>query len=45
MRQSANVIMAILDGLTGAGLFGRLNYPGAPKYAVDPRPVEEIGPR
>jgi hypothetical protein len=23
-------------------LFRRLNYPGAPVYAIDPRPVDEI---
>src|SRR5579863_4953352 len=33
---------AFLYGITGAGLFRRLTYPGAPKYFVDPRPVEEI---
>jgi hypothetical protein len=31
-----------MDGLSGAGLFRRLTYPGAPRYAVDPRPIEEI---
>ena len=40
--QTRNVIRALLDGMTGAGLFRRLNYPGAPRYTVDPRPVDEI---
>jgi hypothetical protein len=31
-----------LHGLTGAGLFCRLDYPGAPKEFVDSRPLEEI---
>jgi hypothetical protein len=41
-RQTINVITALLDGLTMAGLFGRLNYPGAPRFAVDPRSPDEI---
>ena len=40
--QAVNFIRAMLQGLTLAGLFRRLDYPGAPKYAVDPRPVDEI---
>jgi hypothetical protein len=28
--------------MTGAGLFRRLDYPGAPTHLVDPRPIEEI---
>ena len=43
MRQRAtHIIDAFLDGFTAAGLFRRLTYPGAPRYAVDPRPVDEI---
>ena len=41
-RRSINVIEALLDGLTGAGLFRRLRYPGAPMYAIDPRSPREI---
>ena len=41
-QQTANIIRAFLQGMTGAGLFRKLNYPGAPQYAVDPRSVEEI---
>jgi hypothetical protein len=32
----------LLQGLTGAGLFRRLNYPGAPTEFVDPRSPDEI---
>jgi hypothetical protein len=32
----------MLQGLTMAGLFRKLNYPGAPTHFIDPRPVEEI---
>ncbi len=32
----------LLDGLTGAGLFRRLRYLGAPVYAVDPRSAAQI---
>ena len=43
MRQrTINVIQALLDGLTGAGLFQRLRYPGAPRFAVDPRSASDI---
>jgi hypothetical protein len=41
-RQTNNIIRALLQGLTGAGLFRRLSYPGAPRYAVDPRPISQI---
>lgn len=41
-RLTRNIIMAFLDGLTGAGLFRKLNYPGAPTHVIDPRSVEEI---
>jgi hypothetical protein len=40
--RTRNIIRAMLDGVTFAGLFGRLRYPGAPKYVIDPRPVDEI---
>ncbi len=33
---------AMLDGLSGAGLFGRLRRPGAPTHLVDPRSLEEL---
>jgi hypothetical protein len=39
--QSMNFIRAFLHGFTGAGLFRKLD-PGAPKYAIDPRSVDEI---
>jgi len=43
MRQrTINVIQALLDGLTGAGLFQRLRYPGSPRFAVDPRSASDI---
>jgi hypothetical protein len=41
-QQTRNIIRSFLYGLTGAGLFRRLDYPGAPKYFIDPRPVKEI---
>jgi hypothetical protein len=40
--QTRNFIIALLHGMTGAGLFRRLRYPGEPKYFVDPRTPEEI---
>ena len=33
---------AMLDGLSGAGLFGRLRRPGAPTHLVDPRSLEDL---
>jgi hypothetical protein len=33
---------ALLDGMSGAGLFGRLRRPGAPTHLVDPRSLEEL---
>jgi hypothetical protein len=33
---------AFLDGATGAGLFGRLRWPGAPTELIDSRSVEEF---
>jgi predicted AAA+ superfamily ATPase len=41
-QQSTNVVRAMLQGITGAGLFRRLNYPGAPAHFVDPRSLDEI---
>ena len=31
-----------MHGLTGVGLFRRLDYPGAPGEFVDSRPLDEI---
>jgi len=36
------MIRAFLHGLTGAGLFHRLDYPGAPTEFVDSRSLDEI---
>jgi hypothetical protein len=33
---------AFLDGVTGAGLFGKLSWPGAPTEIIDSRSVEEF---
>jgi hypothetical protein len=41
-EQSRNLVRGFLYGLTGAGLFRRLNYLGAPKHFIDPRTAEEI---
>ena len=41
-QQTANIVRAFLQGMTGAGLFRRLDYPGAPTEFVDSRSVEEI---
>jgi len=41
-RETRTFIQAFLDGFTGAGLFRRLNYPGAPTHLIDPRSEEEI---
>ena len=35
-------LRAFLDGLTGAGLFRRLEIPGAPTQLFDTRSVEEV---
>lgn len=40
--RTRNFIIAMLQGMTGAGLFRRLRYPGAPEYVIDPRSVDEI---
>ena len=42
MSQTAAIARAFLHGLTGAGLFRRLDYPGAPVEFVDSRSLEEI---
>jgi hypothetical protein len=42
MSHRTSMIRAFLQGMTGAGLFRWLDYPGAPTHAIDPRPVEEI---
>jgi hypothetical protein len=34
--------LAFLHGLTGAGLFHRLDYPGAPTEFIDSRSYEEF---
>jgi hypothetical protein len=41
-KQTRNFVRAFLQGLTGAGLFGRLSYPGAPREFVDSRSLDEI---
>ena len=33
---------AFLDGITGAGLFGKLRWPGAPTEMIDSRTVPEF---
>ena len=38
----ANIVRAFLQGLTGAGLFRRLDYPGAPTEFVDSRSVSDV---
>jgi hypothetical protein len=41
-QQTRNTLQAFLQGMTGAGLLRRLDYPGAPKEFVDSRPLEKI---
>jgi hypothetical protein len=41
-QQTRSALRAFLQGMTGAGLFRRLDYPGAPQEFVDSRPLEEI---
>jgi hypothetical protein len=41
-KQSVNIARALFQGFTGAGLFRRLNYPGAPAEFIDPRAEDEI---
>ena len=38
----ANIVRAFLQGLTGGGLFRRLDYPGAPTEFVDSRSVSDV---
>jgi hypothetical protein len=40
--QTTNFIRAMLQGITGAGLFRKLGYPGAPSEFVDSRSLDEI---
>jgi hypothetical protein len=42
MSHLMTALDAMLDGLSGAGLFGRLRRPGAPTHLVDPRSLEEL---
>jgi len=43
MSQLRNIVVdAVLDGFTGAGLFGKLRRPGAPTEYVDSRGVAEF---
>lgn len=41
-QKSRNILVAFLQGLTGAGLFRRLDYPGAPNEFVDSQSLEQI---
>lgn len=41
-QQTRNFVKAMLQGMTGAGLFRKLDYPGAPEEFIDSRPLEEI---
>jgi hypothetical protein len=41
-RSTANILESFLHGFTGAGLFRKLNYPGAPTEFVDSRSLAEI---
>ena len=36
------IFEAFLDGVTGAGLFGKLDWPGAPSELIDSRTREEF---
>jgi hypothetical protein len=40
-----SILDAFLDGVTGAGLFGKLNWPGAPTELVDTRKSSDFGPK
>jgi hypothetical protein len=42
MSPKVNFARGILHGFTGAGLFRRLTYPGAPEDIVDTRSVDEL---
>jgi hypothetical protein len=37
----SNNFMAFMQGMTGAGLFGKLRRPGAPTEFIDSRTVDE----
>lgn len=41
-RQRNNLFDAFLDGFTGAGLFARLRWPGAPTEVIDTRDVDDL---
>ena len=41
-QTKTNTLRAYLHGLTGAGLFRRLDYPGAPAEFIDSRSLKEI---
>jgi len=41
-EHTRNLMRAFLHGFTGAGLFRRLDYPGAPAEFIDSRTPEEI---
>ena len=41
-RQTNNILRALLQGFTGAGLFRRLVYPGAPTEFVSSSPFEVL---
>jgi hypothetical protein len=38
---ASNGFIAFMQGVTGAGLFGKLRRPGAPTEFIDSRTVEE----
>jgi hypothetical protein len=37
-----SILQAFLDGVTGAGLFGKLDWPGAPTEFIDSRTPQEF---
>lgn len=39
---SRNLLLVFLQGLTGAGIFLRLDYPGAPREFIDSLSLDEI---
>jgi hypothetical protein len=39
---ASNGFIAFMQGVTGAGLFGKLRRPGAPTEFIDSRTVEEF---
>jgi hypothetical protein len=41
-QQATNSVRALLQGFTGAGLFRRLTYPGAPSAFIDPHSADEL---